>query len=100
MQNTTFYALLRQYVKQAQRRGVSYADQVNEIVRLRVATINAGDDSPEQKERQIASARSAAEREYKKHDPAFVLVGCGVRVGFIFPGSRCRRIRCSSSFRG
>jgi len=73
MQSLTFYTLLRTYSDQARRRGVSYAEQVDTIIRLRTLSIAASEASDEEKERQTAAIRRAAENEYARHDPAWHL---------------------------
>lgn len=73
MKNNTFYTLLRTYAAQARRRGVSYASQVNELVRLRSASIDAGGGSAEAKEALRASVLRAVQNEYAPYDASYNL---------------------------
>ncbi len=64
--------LIRQYADAALRKRKSYTLQVNTVLAAWDKAVDAGTADEAEKERLKAHARSVAEREYGRVDPAFM----------------------------
>ena len=64
MRQTTFIRVVRQYASHASRMHMDYGTVVDEVLALRVATIEKSSATPEQKAVLRADAEAVVERDY------------------------------------
>jgi hypothetical protein len=68
MTNQRFIDMVRQYARNAQRRHTSYAPQVKRLLELRYASIDASEETPEQRIKLMQAAQRAVDQEYAPFD--------------------------------